>query len=54
MNTFGQSSNLFLLAGLVGVTIVFTQVMNGAAVAAIMAPIGIQLAQSAASTHARW
>jgi di/tricarboxylate transporter len=28
-------------------TILFTQVMNGAAVAAIMAPIGIQIAQAA-------
>jgi di/tricarboxylate transporter len=46
VNTFGQSSHLVLLAGLVGLTIIFTQVMNGAAVAAIMAPIGLQLAQN--------
>jgi di/tricarboxylate transporter len=42
----GQDGNLILLAGLVGLTIIFTQVMNGAAVAAIMAPIGIQIAQT--------
>jgi len=36
-----------LLAGVVGLTILFTQVMNGAAVAAIMVPISIQIAQSA-------
>ena len=42
----GQNGNLILLAGLVGLTIIFTQVMNGAAVAAIMAPIGIQIAQT--------
>jgi di/tricarboxylate transporter len=49
LNALGHSGVLILLAGLVGLTIVFTQVMNGAAVAAIMAPIGIQLAQSAGS-----
>ncbi len=42
----GQNGTFILLAGLVGLTIVFTQVMNGAAVAAIMAPIGIQIAQT--------
>lgn len=42
----GQNGPLILLAGLVGLTIVFTQIMNGAAVAAIMAPIGIQIAQT--------
>jgi len=47
LNALGHSGALILLAGLVGLTILFTQVMNGAAVAAIMAPIGIQLAQSA-------
>jgi di/tricarboxylate transporter len=35
-----------ILAGLVGVTILLTQVMNGAAVAAILTPIAIQTAQS--------
>jgi di/tricarboxylate transporter len=46
MSTLGHSGMLILLAGLVGLTILFTQVMNGAAVAAIMAPIGIQIAQT--------
>ena len=46
VNTLGQSSHLVLLAGLVALTILFTQVMNGAAVSAIMAPIAIQLAQN--------
>jgi di/tricarboxylate transporter len=46
MRTLGHSGILILLAGLVGLTILFTQVMNGAAVAAIMAPIGIQIAQT--------
>ena len=46
LNTVGSRGIIVLLAGLVGLTILFTQVMNGAAVAAIMAPIGIQLAQS--------
>jgi len=47
MNTLGHSGIMILLAGLVGLTILFTQVMNGAAVAAIMAPIAIQIAQTA-------
>jgi di/tricarboxylate transporter len=34
-----------LLAGLVGLTILLTQAMNGAAVAAVVAPIAIQTAQ---------
>lgn len=46
-SALGQHGNLVLLAGLVGLTILFTQVMNGAAVAAIMAPIGIQVGQMA-------
>jgi di/tricarboxylate transporter len=46
INTLGQSGIMILLAGLVGLTILFTQVMNGAAVAAIMAPIAIQIAQT--------
>src|SRR5512133_1217986 len=45
-NTLGSHSEMVLLAGLVGLTILFTQVLNGAAVAAIMAPIGIQIAQT--------
>jgi di/tricarboxylate transporter len=45
MNVLGQNGVMILLAGLVGLTILFTQVMNGAAVAAIMAPIGIQIGQ---------
>jgi di/tricarboxylate transporter len=44
-NTLGHSGSGILLAGLVGLTILFTQGLNGAAVAAIMAPIAIQLAQ---------
>jgi di/tricarboxylate transporter len=44
-NTLGSHGEMVLLAGLIGLTILFTQVMNGAAVAAIMAPIGIQMAQ---------
>ncbi len=43
---FGNHGSLVLLAGLAGLVIIFTQVMNGAAVAAIMAPIAIQLANS--------
>ncbi len=46
MKALGHSSGMIVLAGLVGLTILFTQVMNGAAVAAIMAPIGIQMAHS--------
>jgi len=46
INSLGQSGSLVLLTGLVGITILFTQVMNGAAVAAIMAPIAIQVAQT--------
>ena len=45
-SALGQNGIMVLLAGLVGLTIIFTQVMNGAAVAAIMAPIGIQIAQT--------
>ena len=45
VNVLGHHGNFVLLAGLLGLTILFTQVMNGAAVAAIMAPIGIQIAQ---------
>jgi di/tricarboxylate transporter len=40
----GNQSTIVLLAGLIALVIIFTQVMNGAAVAAIMAPIAIQLA----------
>jgi di/tricarboxylate transporter len=43
VDTLGHNGIMILLAGLVGLTILFTQVMNGAAVAAIMAPIGIQI-----------
>jgi len=46
VNTLGHSGIMVLLVGLVGLTILFTQAMNGAAVAAIMAPIAIQIAQS--------
>jgi di/tricarboxylate transporter len=44
--TLGHSGILVLVAGLVGLTILLTQVMNGAAVAAIMAPIAIQVAHT--------
>jgi len=47
IRTLGQSGMVVLLAGLVGLTILFTQMMNGAAVAAIMAPIAVQVAQTA-------
>jgi len=40
------ASPLTLLGGLLGITILLTQVMNGAAVVAFMAPIAIQTAQS--------
>jgi di/tricarboxylate transporter len=46
LQVFGGSGPLLLLAGLVGLTILLTQFMNGAAVSAIMAPIALQLAQS--------
>ncbi len=46
INTLGYNGVLVLVAGLVGLTILFTQVMNGAAVAAIMAPIAIQVAHT--------
>ena len=46
MVALGHNGMLILLAGLMGLTILFTQVMNGPAVAAIMAPIGIQIAQT--------
>jgi di/tricarboxylate transporter len=42
----GQSGALVVLAVLVALAILLTQLMNGAAVAAIMAPISIQIAQS--------
>ena len=45
LSLLGSSGVLILLTGLVALTILLTQVMNGAAVAAIMAPIAIQLAQ---------
>jgi di/tricarboxylate transporter len=45
-STLGHSGSGILLAGLVGMTILFTQGLNGAAVAAIMAPIAIKLAQT--------
>ena len=48
-SALGHDGTLILLAGLVALTIVFTQVMNGAAVAAIMAPIGIQIALTVGS-----
>jgi di/tricarboxylate transporter len=41
----GPSGSLALLAGLFILTMLLTQVMNGAAVAAVMAPIAIQTAQ---------
>jgi di/tricarboxylate transporter len=53
MNTLGHSGNLVLLAGIVGLTILFTQVMNGPAVGAIMAPIAIQIAQQTPGTAPR-
>lgn len=46
LNTLGHNVDLILLTSLVGLTILFTQVMNGAVVAAIMAPIGIQIAHT--------
>jgi len=46
LDAFGHNGALVLLAGLAGLTILLTQLMNGAAVAAIMAPIGIQIAQT--------
>ena len=45
VGALGNAGSLVLLAGLLGLTILCTQVMNGAAVAAIMAPIGIQIGQ---------
>lgn len=44
LRAIGDHSGLFLLAVLLGVTIAFTQVMNGPAVGAILAPIAIQMA----------
>lgn len=44
LRAIGDHSGLFLLAVLLGVTIAFTQVINGPAVAAILAPIAIQMA----------
>ncbi|HEY3311378.1 MAG TPA: SLC13 family permease [Anaerolineales bacterium] len=46
MTSIGGHGNFVVLAVLVGVTILFTQVMNGAAVAAILAPIAIHIAQN--------
>ena len=45
VSALGKDGILVLLVGLLGLTILFTQVMNGAAVAAIMAPVGIQIGQ---------
>ncbi len=45
VSALGKDGILVLFAGLLGLTILATQVMHGAAVAAIMAPIGIQIAQ---------
>jgi di/tricarboxylate transporter len=44
-NLLGQAGPYALLAGLFILVILFTQVMNGAVVAAILAPIGIVIAQ---------
>jgi di/tricarboxylate transporter len=44
LSVVGHNSWLIVLAVLLGVTIAFTQVMNGPAVAAILAPIAIQIA----------
>jgi di/tricarboxylate transporter len=53
LSALGSSNIIFLLAGLVGLTIIFTQIMNGAAVGAIMAPIAIQIAQQTAGIDPR-
>jgi di/tricarboxylate transporter len=45
VSALGKDGTLTLVGGLVALSILLTQVMNGAAVAAIMAPIGIQVAQ---------
>lgn len=46
VSSLGRDGTLTLVAGMVALAILLTQVMNGAAVAAIMAPIGILVAQS--------
>jgi di/tricarboxylate transporter len=46
INTFSQQSPFVLLAILMLITTIFSQVMNGAAVVAIMAPIAITMAQT--------
>ncbi|HEY0558579.1 MAG TPA: SLC13 family permease, partial [Thermoanaerobaculia bacterium] len=45
LSVLGGAGPLALLAGLVALAILLTQAMNGAAVAAVMAPIAIQTAQ---------
>jgi di/tricarboxylate transporter len=45
VSVLGKDGILVLFAGFLGLTILCTQVMNGTAVAAIMAPIGIQIGQ---------
>ena len=46
--TFGSIGHLALVAGVLGVTVLLTQVMSGQAVGAILAPIAIQ---AAVQTH---
>jgi di/tricarboxylate transporter len=48
LTVLGGSGPLFLLGGLFLVTMLLTQVVNGAAVAAIMGPIAVSLAQQTA------
>lgn len=45
LDIFGGHGSLLLLAGLLIVTIVFTQLINGAVAATIIGPIAIQIAQ---------
>jgi di/tricarboxylate transporter len=45
LNVLGSAGPMALLAGLVGLAILLTQAMNGAAVSAVVAPIAIQTAQ---------
>jgi di/tricarboxylate transporter len=45
LNVLGGAGPMALLAGLVGLAILLTQAMNGAAVSAVVAPIAIQTAQ---------
>lgn len=45
LDIFGGHGSLLLLAGLLIVTVVFTQLINGAVAATIIGPIAIQIAQ---------